>query len=233
MNNYYITAIKNVIEHKTARGATPEQLVSYLTHLRDEVWHMHDGYGAAINALIDEVNSKTRGGKQMTNIQKAKMLLTENMQETRTLISAIRTLLKAEKECEDIRAIVEPAELRILLDGKYQYDDEPFGIITKLKDAYRMSDSDFNDFAGKCYREYAVLGIQPEIEGTSPLLIAKHNILKQKHNVLDAAEYITGLKSEDIYMLKQRDEMILLLKKALVCYEEIADIDEMIAARIE
>ena len=140
----------------------------------------------------------------MKTINKAKsmQLLKENRE---TIIIVGRAVFTAMAFVETIRPVVEGYQREIL--NMMQAHIAPKNIIRGRQDeiildpenTYLMEEKDFTEYIDECHIAAQKHGFTVPEKGYCPLLIAKHNLTKAKHLLIETMEPITSIKIDDLF----------------------------------
>jgi hypothetical protein len=112
---------------------------------------------------------------------------------TPDMIQAAENYIMAQAHTSVIRAIVEPIQKQVLLEGQYKAVND-FGpdkerVILEEKDTYLISDADFQEYMIKTRERYvaAKLHVDPNDIGVCPLLVAENLESQARRRVLELA----------------------------------------------
>lgn len=112
---------------------------------------------------------------------------------TPAMREAARNYCRAEAAAARIRKQIDAEQLKIILANNYRYDetaDELAGQrITTVKDAWRMSDAEFQKYEMECRKMRERLGYQVP-EGECPALIAENEARQARRNLFNVCEPI-------------------------------------------
>jgi len=140
----------------------------------------------------------------MKTINKAKsmQLLKENRE---TIIIVGRAVFTAMAFVETIRPVVEGYQREIL--NMMQAHIAPKNIIRGRQDeiildpenTYLMEEKDFTKYIDECHIAAQKHGFTVPEKGDCPLLIAKNNLRKARHLLIETMEPITSIKIDDLF----------------------------------
>ena len=134
------------------------------------------------------------------------------------LKTAVKLYLLAKAHEDTIRPIVEGYSLKILIDGKYTYDQKHMErrdnlpeYITSLKDTWMMDDEQHNQYMRVIRVAHEANGFAKMLEGLEigycPLLIAESATIDAKNAVLKQSEYLHGYDTDKVWNMEKRSQM--------------------------
>ena len=135
------------------------------------------------------------------------------------LKNAVKVYILAKAHEDTIRPIVEGCKLKILIDGKYTYDQKHMDrrdnlpeYITSLKDTWMMDDEQHDQYMRRVWDAHHANGFAKMLEGLEigycPLAMAESTTIDAKNAVLKESEYLHGHNTDYIWDMKIRAQML-------------------------
>lgn len=115
---------------------------------------------------------------------------------TTEMLQATKDYIIAEAKYKTIQPIINEIQETLLSEIKYCHR-ETGHVITQPKDAWLMSDSNFDKYYASLYQRYLEFGFNPKY-GYCPLLIAEDELRKAGQKLIDTMQPITGLTAMDV-----------------------------------
>ena len=144
------------------------------------------------------------------------MIKESKFKPTKTMIEAAKTVFGCMALVNTIKPIVGGYQKKIL--QKHQFRNSEGVIITEPNKSWTMSDEDFKIYLAECNKERIKAGLHVENEEFCPLLVVENLLIKAKWALIDAAEPITKIKSEEIYNMEDREKLVELTLKLLASF---------------
>ncbi len=137
-------------------------------------------------------------------------------------LTAAKAVFMAMALEESIRPIVESYQLEIL--QRHNFTDRHNGErITSLKNAWTMSEDDFQIYLSECNQAKIAAGLKVESEAHCPLLVAESLTREAKRVLVDSFKPMFQITAEDLFACslgRYRDYVELLLKLSATYMKE-------------
>lgn len=146
----------------------------------------------------------------------------KNWQPTEAMITAAHNVFVTMAFEQTVKPIVEGYQKDILSFWRFKIAPEHVTrghkkdeIILNPKHSYLLSDDDFKLYLAECNDARIKAGLKVDNPEHCPLLVAKHLRIIAENTLIDTMKPVTGIKTDQVYMLEHRKQLVDLTLKLL------------------